>query len=244
MNPMRLQDICNDYYGIMQAGTDQKRKKMGTTTQVVPIEATVNETFDLEAIKRGYSDAGVLDLVLSRWSPRAFAATPVTEQELKQVFSAGLWAASSFNEQPWRFVIGRKGDKVWNLIFDALTEGNRQWARTAPILFATFAKKTFSRGGAPNRHASHDVGAASSNISLQAAALGLHTHGMAGFNPDQLHSDLQAPDDFEAVAAWALGHLGNPVDLPDKFRPMELSPRSRKSIDEVVFSGDWGQPGL
>jgi len=217
---------------------------MGAALQVLPVETAVGETVDLEAIKRGYSDTDVLDLILRRWSPRAFAATPVTDSELKQVFSAGLWAASSFNEQPWRFVVGRKGDKVWDLIFDALTERNQGWARTSPILFATFAKKTFSRDGTPNRHGSHDVGAASSNISLQAAALGLHTHGMAGFNPDQLCSTLNVPDDFEAVACWALGRLGDPTGLPDMLRTMELSPRTRKSVDEVVFGGDWGQSGL
>jgi len=217
---------------------------MGAPPQVAPREKAEGETVDLEGIKRGHSNAVVLDLILRRWSPRAFAAIPVTDSELKQVFEAGLWAASSNNEQPWRFVLGRKGDKVWDLIFGALTERNQGWARMSPILFATFAKKTFSRGGAPNRHGFHDVGAACSNISLQATALGLHTHGMAGFNPDQLHSALKAPDDFEAVACWALGRLGDPADLPDMLRTIELSTRSRKSVDEVVFGGDWGQPAL
>ena len=217
---------------------------MDAPTQVVHGEKAVSETVDLEAIKRGISDTDVLDPILRRWSPRAFAATPVTDSELKQVFNAGLWAASSFNEQPWRFVVGRKGDRVWNLIFNALVERNQGWAGTSPILFATFAKKTLSRDGAPNRHGFHDVGAACSHISLQASALGLHTHGMAGFNPEQLSSALKVPDDFEAVACWALGRSGDPAALPDMLRTIELSPRSRKSVDEVVFGGDWGQPGL
>lgn len=217
---------------------------MSAPTQAAQRDTAVSETVDLETIKRGSSNAVVLDLILRRWSPRAFAPIPVTDSELKRVFSAGLWAASSNNEQPWRFVLGREGDKVWELIFAALTERNQSWARTSPILFATFAKKTFSRGGAPNRHAFHDVGAACANISLQAAALGLHTHGMAGFNPDQLHSALKAPDDFEAVACWALGHLGDPANLPDTLRTIELSPRSRKSVDEVVLGSGWGEPGL
>ena len=204
----------------------------------------MGERIDLEELKRGHSDTAVIDPILKRWSPRAFAATAVTDAELRQVFSAGLWAASSYNEQPWRFVLGRKGDGVWDLIFNALIDRNQAWARTSPILFATLAKKTFTRDGAPNRHGFHDVGAACGNMSLQAAELGLHTHGMAGFNPDQLSSALEIPDDFEAVACWALGRLGDPAELPDMLRTMELSPRTRKSIEEVVFGATWGQAGL
>lgn len=55
---------------------------MGTLTQVAQRETAVGETVDLEATKRGSSDTAVLDLILKRWSPRAFAATPVTGLDL------------------------------------------------------------------------------------------------------------------------------------------------------------------
>lgn len=204
----------------------------------------MSENLDLEEIKRGHSGVNVLDVILRRWSPRSYADSTVTDAELEQIFSAGLWAASSFNEQPWRFVLGRKGDPVWTAIFDALVERNQGWARTAPILFASFAKKTFSKDGSSNRHAFHDVGAASGNMSLQATALGLHTHGMAGFDPDRLRDTIGVPDDFDAVACWALGRLGSPEVLPEMLRTIEVSPRSRKTIKEVVFGAHWEQPGL
>ncbi len=186
----------------------------------------------------------ILDLIFNRWSPRAFADTSVTNAELSVLFNAGLWTASCFNEQPWRFVVGQKGDEAWSKILASLLELNQSWARSAPVLFATFAKKTLTHNGEPNRHALHDVGAASCTISLQAASLGLHTHGMAGFDAVRLCKSFQVPPDFEAVACWALGRRGTPEQLPHALRARELAPRSRKMADKVVFGAVWGQSSL
>jgi nitroreductase len=197
----------------------------------------------LDALKHAVTDTPVEDLLLQRWSPRAFADKPVSEKDLKTIFTAAGWAASSFNEQPWRFVVGRKGDQTWNRILDSLTDSNKSWAKNAPVLFATFAKKTFSRNNTPNGVAQHDVGAASANLSLQATALGLHTHGMAGFDKLALQTALAVPADFDPVACWALGYLGDPEGLPEHYKKMESQPRARKKLDEIVFSS-WDKPGL
>jgi nitroreductase len=197
----------------------------------------MNQNLDQE--KRGKSEVPVEELFLRRWSPRAFADTPVDIDTLKAIFSAGQWAASSFNEQPWRFVLGRKGDPVWQRIFDSLAPANQSWTKFAPVLFASFAKKTFSQNAAANRVAQHDVGAASAQISLEATSRGLHTHGMAGFDLEKLIMTIGVPNDFEAVACWALGYRGDPEMLNEQQKQMELSRRNRKALTEIVFS-DWG----
>jgi nitroreductase len=198
---------------------------------------------NLDQEKHGKSEVPVEDLFLRRWSPRAFAETPIDVDTLKAIFSAGQWAASSFNEQPWRFVVGRKGDSVWQRIFESLAPANQSWTKAAPVLFASFAKKTFSHNGAANRVAQHDVGAASAQISLEATARGLHTHGMAGFDPEKLAMSFSVPNDFEAVACWALGYRGDPETLNEQQKQMELSPRKRKPLAEIVFR-DWESPAL
>jgi nitroreductase len=203
----------------------------------------MSSSISLEEAKHGTADSPVHDLILQRWSPRAFAETPVSDADLKTVFEAASWAASSYNEQPWRFVVGRRGDEVWQNIFKALMPMNQLWAKSVPVLYATFAKKTFSHNGSPNGVAVHDVGAASANASLQATALGLHTHGMAGFDRDALRAAIGLPEDFEPVACWALGYLGDPESLPENFKPMELAARQRKPLGEVVF-GAWSEPAL
>ena len=193
---------------------------------------------DLEEKKHASADAPVEDIILRRWSPRAFAERPVSDADLKSIFTAASWAASSYNEQPWRFLVGRKGDETWQKIFDALTPANQSWTKFAPVLYATFAKKTFSHNGSPNRVAVHDVGAASATLSLQATALGLHTHGMAGFDPEKLRAAFGVPNDFEPVACWALGYLGDPDILPENYKQMELQPRTRKPLNQFVFN-EW-----
>jgi nitroreductase len=198
---------------------------------------------NLDQVKLGKSEVPLEDLFLSRWSPRAFAETPIDNDTLKAIFSAGQWAASSFNEQPWRFVVGRKGDSVWQRIFESLAPANQSWTKSAPVLFASFAKKTFSHSGAANRVAQHDVGAASAQISLNATIRGLHTHGMAGFDPEKLAKSFGVPSDFEAVACWALGYRGDPETLNEQQKQMELSSRKRKALAEIVFS-DWESPAL
>jgi len=204
---------------------------------VLATEISMPETIDLEQQKHAVVNTPVEDLILRRWSPRAFADTPVSDADLKTVFTAASWAASSYNEQPWRFVMGRKGDETWNKIFHSLMPANQSWANSAPVLYASFAKRTFSHNGSPNRVAVHDVGAASATLALQAMALGLHTHGMAGFNPEALRAAFHIPDDFEPVAVWALGYLGDPERLPENYRKVELQPRTRKPLQEFMFSG-------
>lgn len=195
---------------------------------------------ELDKMKHGTAEVAVEDLVLRRWSPRCFAARPVSDEDLKSIFTAAAWAASSYNEQPWRFVVGRNGDAVWQTIFDALMPMNQAWAKAAPVLYATFAKQTFSHNGSPNGVAMHDIGAASATASLEATALGLHTHGMAGFDRDKLRAALRVPEDFAPIACWALGYLGDPESLPENLKAMELQPRQRKPLSEIVF-GQWNE---
>lgn len=196
---------------------------------------------DLEQVKHAVTELPVDETILRRWSPRAFSDKPVSDADLKTVFTAGTWAASSSNEQPWRFVVGRKGDATYEKIFNSLLPGNQTWAGAAPVLFAAFAKKTFTRGGKPNKVAMHDVGAACANIALEATSLGMHVHGMAGFDPVTLCAYFGVPEDFEPTACWALGFLGDPNNLGDQHKALEQAPRERRPISDVVFSEHWEQ---
>ncbi len=196
-----------------------------------------------DALKLGKSDVAVEHLILQRWSPRAFSDAPVSDEQLKQIFTAAAWAASSYNEQPWRFIVGRKGDETWNKIFEALLPFNQGWAKSAHVLYAAFAKKNFTMTNLPNASYVHDLGAASAMASLQASALGLYTHGMRGFDGEKLSTAFSVPEEFEPVACWALGHFGDPGTLPDNFKTLEELPRTRKPLAETVYK-TWEQAAL
>jgi nitroreductase len=196
---------------------------------------------ELEHTKHATAGAPVEDLLLSRWSPRSYTEQPVSDADLKTLFTAASWAASSYNEQPWRFVVGRKGDETYRKIFDSLAPMNQAWAKSAPVLFASFGKKSFTQSGQPNGYALHDTGAASATLSLQAQALGMHTHGMGGFDKETLRAFFGVPSEFEVGACWALGYLGDPDNVPDALKEAEKAPRTRKPLESFVFT-DWEQP--
>jgi nitroreductase len=195
----------------------------------------------VEKLKHAPAADGVLDVILRRWSPRAFANKPVSGEDMKKIFEAARWAASSYNEQPWRFIVGRRGDDAYKKIFDSLVEFNQGWAKSAPVLILSAGKKTFTESGQPNFHVLHDTGAATAYIALAATKLGLHTHSMAGFEHGKARAAFGIPDDFEIGAVTALGYFGDPETLPDHLKQMETSPRERKPLDEVVFEA-WEKP--
>jgi nitroreductase len=185
---------------------------------------------------------GVLPEFHERWSPRSFSEREVSTESLRKVFEAARWTASSFNEQPWRFLLGRKGDETYRKIFESLSENNQKWAGTAPVLILGMANTRSSRNGQVNRVALFDLGAASSYLTLEATALGLATHQMEGFDTENVRKAFGIPDEYLLGSVIALGYEGEPAALEDeKLIEREMSPRTRKSLSEIVFASS-GQP--
>lgn len=188
-------------------------------------------------------DRPVHPLFRARWSTLAYADEPVEEETLASLLEAARWAASSFNEQPWSFLVARREDAdAFERMLSTLAEGNRRWAKDAPVLMVSLAKTEFDRNGRPNDHAWHDVGQAAAHLALEAAARGLSVHQMAGFDAGRVRELYDVPEGVEPVAALAVGHPGDPGDLPEDLRDRELSPRTRRPLAETVFGGRWGEP--
>lgn len=193
--------------------------------------------------KTAQSEFPILDVVASRWSPRAFAPTSIDAADVHALFEAARWAASSFNEQPWSFIVVRRDDEgAFARALGCLTPRNALWAGRAGALVFSVARATFSRNDKPNRHAWYDVGQAVANLALQATALGLAVHQMAGFSADATREAFGVPDGWEPVSAIAVGYPGRVDDLDESFRESELAPRSRKPQVDFVFDGRWGEP--
>ena len=182
------------------------------------------------------------DLVRARWSPRSFSDLPVTTDELSSLFEAARWAPSCFNEQPWSFLVGRKGSSAFDRLKSCLVEANRSWAGEAGALVLAVTSRQFRRNGKPNRHAEHDLGLALGQFGLQATALGLVTHQMAGFDIEGARESLKLPDGQEPFTMVAVGWPGEVSSLPEALAARERAPRERRGQDEFVFGGEWGQP--
>ena len=183
------------------------------------------------------------EYLAARWSPRAFAAAPVEHDQLRTLFEAARWAPSCYNDQPWRFVLARRGrDEAYGKLLQCLVPANQAWAATAPILILVVAAKTFRHNGQSNRYAWYDAGQAVANLLCQATVLGLMAHQMAGFDPVRAHADLGLPDAFDAVAVMALGYHGEPSMLPAGVAEKLPEQRERLPLSAIVFAGGWGRP--
>jgi nitroreductase len=175
-------------------------------------------------------------LFLRRWSPRAMDGSRVTPDELATLFEAARWAPSTYNEQEWRFLYAHREGPHWATFFDLLAEGNRAWCHRAGALAVVLSHKVFTRNGKPNPVHTYDAGAAWENLALQGGAMGLVVHGMMGFDSERARTALRVPDDYAVEAMFAVGHPGDPDELPEALRKIEV-PSLRKPVAEIAREG-------
>ncbi len=189
------------------------------------------------------TETPIHEILAHRWSPRAFDSRPVEADKLRVLFEAARWASSSYNAQPWYFIVATKDDAAnYKRVLECFVEFNQGWAKSAPVVAVSVAGTKFQHNGEPNRHSYHDVGQAAATMALQATALGLQIHQMAGILPDKARETFHIPEGYEAVAGIALGYPGDPASLPDQLREREAGPRQRKPVSAFVFTGEWGKP--
>lgn len=195
-----------------------------------------------EEVRLG-SPSQIIDLLAKRRSPYALLPRRVEPEKLRALLEAARWAPSSFNEQPWNFVVATRDEpEEHNRLVSVLVEANRKWAKHVPVLVLAVARILSSRGSEPNRHAVYDLGQAVANLTVQATALGLVVHQMAGFDVSRARELVGVPKGYEPMTVIALGYPGDPDSLPENLRQRQSAPRIRKPLGEFVFSGIWGEP--
>lgn len=177
----------------------------------------------------------VLDLIVRRRSLRAYSDAPLTATQINTLFEAARWAPSSVNEQPWQYIYAVRGEDLWDVIFETLNEGNRAWAKDAPLLVVSLARTTFLRNGRPNPSAMYDLGGANAILSLQATAMGLNVHQMGGYDHARLRQVLRVPSGVELGVVMAIGFPGDADQLPEPLRERERMPRVRRPVSDFVM---------
>jgi nitroreductase len=188
-------------------------------------------------------DHDIHELLKKRWSPRAFGERSIDPEKLRRIFEAARWSASCFNEQPWRFIVGVKGEgAVYDRITATLAAGNQRWTGTAPVLVIICGKKTFSHNGKPNNWHVYDAGQAAAHLTFQAMSENVFVHQMAGFKADKVRELFDIPEDYAVITALAMGYLGDPGQLPEEMRKSESAPGSRRPLAETVFGEEWDRP--
>lgn len=179
-------------------------------------------------------------LLDQRYSPRSFSDRDVTDTELELVLEAARWASSSHNEQPWRFLVTRRGKEGHAELLDALWSMNKVWADKAPVLILNMVQRNFAFNGEENYFARHDLGGALAQLTAQATSMGMGLHQLAGFHADQAREAFRIPESTDVVSILALGFPGTADALDPPYREREMKRTPRKPLNELVFNGKFG----
>lgn len=174
----------------------------------------------------------VAQLLRNRFSGRLYdAERSVSQDQLNMLVRAAQSAPSSYNMQPWNFIICDKSTNpdAYAKVMNTLVEFNQGWAKNAPVLVVVVASTLSPHNNEPNRHAAYDSGAAAFAMMVQATSLGLMAHQMSGFDVDALRIEFGISDSFEPMAVMAVGYS----------LETRAPAKERKPIEENFFFGEW-----
>ena len=186
------------------------------------------------------NDEPIHEILRRRRSPYGFdPSRTIAIGDLRALFEAARWTMSSYNEQPWRYIVGIRDQdtRLWEQVLSVLVEGNQAWARHAPVLALGLAKHPFERNGKPNKAAVHDLGAASASLTFEATARGLSVHQMIGIEPEKARELFALDEGLEPYTGIAIGYAGHPPTLDPKYSERDGEARHRKPLSEILVRG-------
>lgn len=190
----------------------------------------------LKSNKRAPTDHPIHDFLAERWSADAFENRPVPLQDLRSLFEAARWAASSYNEQPWSYIVAtNESPREYEKLLSCLDEGNQNWAKSAPVLALAVVNRKLTRNGKENPAAIHDLGLASANLVFEATSRGLVVHQMIGILPEKARNLYGVPENSDVWTALAIGYPALDRSVGN------LKQRKRKQLKDFVFSERWGK---
>ena len=224
---------------IMPRSVKSFLKTFRETSNAVHLKEKMAETISVN--KKTPLEHPILESIKNRWSPRVFAKTPITEDQVKSLLEAGRWAPSTSNIQPWRVIWGIKGTEIYDRIFDCLDDYNQQWAGNAQVLWINAFKKTMADDKKEYFHALHDLGLFMGNVIHQANSMDIAVHQMAGVRFKDAQKEFGFTDDYHVATAVAFGYYGGDENiLPEDLKKQELKEmRIRKAQDEFAFNGNF-----
>lgn len=181
-------------------------------------------------------------LFLERWSPRAYDASAISQDDLETIFDAARWAPSAFNYQPWRFLYAHRDSADWQRFLALLAPFNQSWVKNAGAIVFILSDTLMAAPGSDDYKPSHshsfDAGAAWALLALQATRLGYHAHGMTGVDFDKARAELSVPERYRIEAATAIGRQGDKSLLPEALQARE-EPSGRHPVESFAVAGSF-----
>ena len=180
---------------------------------------------------------------------------PVTDAQVRAIIEAGTQAANGGNSQPVRYIVVRDQatkdkvgvlykDAVRQILIDPSVSGNKaEWhlgdhlADSPVIIFVYVAPTADHQGNVRNptpASAGGQAFPAVQNMLLACRGLGLGsnlTTAVDSFHGQELKDILGVPDD---VVFGCMLPIGYPVG--------KHGPKTRRPVEEVTYSEQWGKP--
>jgi nitroreductase len=168
----------------------------------------------------------LLDLVVRRYSVRAYKPDPVEDGKLQKVLEAARLAPTAANRQPFQLIVAHTNGRQEELakIYP------RPWFVQAPLIICScsLGLKGWSRSLDGVNYTLVDVAIAFDHLILAATDLGLGTCWIAAFNVEATRRALGIPPEADPVIITPLGY---PADAPGI--------KSRKPLSELVHYEKW-----
>ncbi|MBC7093689.1 nitroreductase family protein [Candidatus Bipolaricaulota bacterium] len=166
----------------------------------------------------------VTEAIKRRRSVRRYTGDPVTEDDVRAVLTAAIWAPSAGNAQPWRFIVVR--DRALREGLVEAAHGQRFLAE-APVVIVVCADLARARRAYGERGATlyclQDTAAAIQNMLLAATSQGLGSCWVGAFDEGKASELLKLPTGLRPVALIPLGRFKEPSP-----------PQERRPLSEVV----------
>jgi nitroreductase len=160
-----------------------------------------------------------LELCKSRRSVRRYEEKEVPEDAILKILEAGRWAPSGLNNQPWKFMVVRKREKINEL---AEFTKYKHIVERAKALIVVFLDLDEMYDRIKDVQA---IGASIQNMLLEAHNLGLGSCwiGEVLNRKEKVEEFLGVPENLELMAFITLGY------------PSEAPKSSRKNLEEILI---------
>ena len=168
----------------------------------------------------------ILELASKRHSPRAFNGTGLTWNDLADGFEAARLSSSSYNNQPWRFVVALRGETGFEALLETAVDANRKWMKDAGAIVGVMASNVLEKTGETDHAALLGVGMAVAAMELSFTEKGLASMQVGGFDRGAFKSLLQLPSHLVPVSLLAVGRL------PEGHVTSE---KTRKNLRDIAF---------
>lgn len=169
----------------------------------------------------------LLELSKKRHSPRAFDGSALNWEDLAEGLEAARLSSSSYNNQPWRFVVSLRGEPGFETLLKTAVDANQRWMKDAGAIIGVVANTILEKTGEKDHAALLGTGMAVGAMELAFVEQGLASMQVGGFNRDAFGNAVALPKHMVAVSLLAVGRLPHGHKAP-------LS-KDRKALRDIAF---------